>query len=66
MGTLPQASYAEFRRHQNTTNPLHIIGFLSQWKIYLEQLPTSKDGGKFKGKKLDTAVFEKVGPCHLA
>ena len=61
----PSMSHSEYRRHRSTTNPLHIIGFLSQWKVYLEQLPTSKDGGVFKGKKLDTTVFEKVGSCYL-
>jgi len=50
----------EFRRHKDATNPLHIIGFLSQWKMYLEALPTSKDRGAFRGKKLDTTVFEKM------
>ncbi|KAF8526205.1 hypothetical protein BU17DRAFT_82971 [Hysterangium stoloniferum] len=50
----------EFRRHKDTNNPLHIIGFLSQWKMYLEALPTSKGSGTFTGKKLDTAVFEKM------
>ncbi|EIM19194.1 acetate non-utilizing protein, partial [Wallemia mellicola CBS 633.66] len=28
----------EFRRHQNIDNPLQIIGFLSSWKIYLDQM----------------------------
>ncbi|KAF8574938.1 ACN9-domain-containing protein [Ramaria rubella] len=51
---------SEYRRHRDSTNPLHIMGFLSQWKLYLEQLPTSVDGGQFKGKKLDTTVFEKM------
>ena len=64
--SLNSCYYVEYRRHRDTTNPLHIIGFLSQWKIYLEQLPTSSDGGQFKGKKLDTAVFEKVGYATIA
>ena len=46
----------EFRRHRTTNNPVHIIGFLSQWKMYLDELPTTD----FKGKKLDPTVFEKV------
>jgi Complex1_LYR-like len=57
---LPSIPHLEYRRHRDTTNPLHIIGFLTQWKIYLDNLPSSKDGGQFKGRKLDTAVFEKV------
>ena len=35
------------------------MGFLSQWKMYLDTL--TQDGiGTFKGKKLDPTVFEKV------
>jgi hypothetical protein len=58
----------EFRLHRETINPIHIIGFLSQWKIYLEEV-LSRSGVTFYGKKLDPAVFEKVHcdcrDCHL-
>ncbi|KAF9007514.1 hypothetical protein BDQ17DRAFT_1388992 [Cyathus striatus] len=47
---------AEFRRHKDVTNRVHIIGFLSQWKI--------KDQ-KFTGKKLDPTVFEKMSEEQL-
>ena len=50
----------EFRRHREVTNPAHIIGFLSQWKLYLEELPDVADAKGFNGKKLDTTSFEKV------
>lgn len=50
----------EFRRHKAVTNPAHIIGFLSQWKMYLEELPQDADGTSFSGKRLDPTVFEKV------
>lgn len=46
----------EFQRHKSTTNPVHIIGFLSQWKMYLDELPNTN----FRGKRLDATVFEKV------
>jgi hypothetical protein len=52
---------AEFRRHRTTDNPVHIIGFLSQWKLYLDQLPSSGAADDFKGAKMDPTVFEKVG-----
>jgi len=58
----------EFRLHRETTNPIHVIGFLSQWKIYLEEV-LSRSGVTFYGKKLDPAVFGKVHrdcrDCHL-
>lgn len=40
---------------------MHIIGFLSQWKMYLDALPAGPDGGKaFRGKPLDPTTLEKV------
>ena len=51
---------AEYRRHHKITNPVHIIGFLSQWKMYLDGLPQGEEAKNFKGKKLDHTVFEKV------
>jgi hypothetical protein len=51
---------SEFKRHKDTDNPVHIIGFLSQWKLYLDQLPTSPNGQNFSGLKMDPTVFEKV------
>lgn len=52
--------FTEFRRHRKIDNPLHIIGFLSQWKLYLDQLPAGPEGQHFKGKKLDPTLVEKV------
>jgi len=50
---------AEFRRHRETTNPVHIMGFLTQWKMYLDELPRSRDT-RFSGKRLDPTIFEKM------
>ncbi|KAJ7577958.1 hypothetical protein C8J56DRAFT_363086 [Mycena floridula] len=55
---------AEFRRHRAITNPQHILGFLVQWKIYLDELPREA-GAPFVGKKLDPTVFEKMSPEQL-
>ncbi|KAG6914835.1 hypothetical protein DXG01_015056 [Tephrocybe rancida] len=56
---------AEFRRHKDVTNPVHIIGFLSQWKVYLDELPRDADAKSFAGKRLDPTVFEKMSPEQL-
>lgn len=48
----------EFRRHRSIENPLQIVGFLTQWKLYLDGI--EKDGQGYKGRKIDTAQFEKV------
>ncbi|KAF8344744.1 hypothetical protein F5887DRAFT_1272320 [Amanita rubescens] len=55
---------AEFRRHREATNPVHIMGFLTQWKIYLDELPRRHDAG-FSGKKLDRTMFEKMSNEQL-
>jgi len=57
---------SEFRRHKDVTNPVYTMGFLTQWKIYLDQLPAGPDARAYKGKKLDTTVFEKMSSEQLA
>ncbi|OCF71704.1 acetate non-utilizing protein 9, mitochondrial [Kwoniella sp. B9012] len=53
---------SEFRLTRSTDNPLHIIAFLSQWKLYLDELQQSSGQGRevWRGKKLDTDSFEKL------
>jgi hypothetical protein len=53
-------AFLEFRRHKDVTNPGYIIGFLSQWKVYLDQIPVEPEAQRFRGKKLDPTIFEKV------
>lgn len=36
------------------------MGFLTQWKMYLDQLPAGPGSHAYKGKKLDPTIFEKV------
>ncbi|KAG8733821.1 acetate non-utilizing protein 9 [Ceratobasidium sp. 428] len=54
---------AEFRRHQKVDNPVHIMGFLSQWKLYLDQLESlsSEESQRFKGHRMDPTVFAQAG-----
>ncbi|KAF9223293.1 ACN9-domain-containing protein [Gyrodon lividus] len=54
---------AEFRRHQKVTNPVHVMGFLTQWKMYLDELPQDPSAKNFR--KLDPTVFEKMSPEQL-
>ena len=56
----PPPHFLEFRRHKDVTNPGYIIGFLSQWKVYLSQIPVGPEADRFRGNKLDHTVFEKV------
>jgi len=57
---------SEFRRHKDVTNPVYIMGFLTQWKMYLDQLPAGSDGLAYKGQRLDPTIFEKMSPEQLA
>lgn len=55
---------AEFRRHREITNPVHIMGFLTQWKMYFDELPRDpSDSRSFK--KLDPTVYEKMSAEQL-
>ncbi len=47
---------AEFRRHRDIEYPLHIVGFLTEWQQYGQQL----EGDDWKGQKLDLNVLDKL------
>lgn len=42
---------------------MHIIAFLSQWKLYLDEVETqtAREGEAWKGRKLSQDMFDKVG-----
>ncbi|GAA5871833.1 hypothetical protein JCM1840_004014 [Sporobolomyces johnsonii] len=69
---------AEFRRTRSTDNPLHIVGFLSEWKKYLDfheaQLAESAaEKGKAKeleqaaklGQMMDPSILESLSADQL-
>ncbi|KAJ5832825.1 hypothetical protein N7474_001136 [Penicillium riverlandense] len=47
---------AEFRAHRNVENPLHIIGFLTEWQLYAQKL----EGDNWAGEKLDKSKLDKM------
>ncbi|KAI5861732.1 P-loop containing nucleoside triphosphate hydrolase protein [Durotheca rogersii] len=47
---------AEFRAHRNVDNPVHLVGFLTEWQLYAQQL----EGESWAGAKLDPAKIEKM------
>ena len=47
---------SEFRLTRKTDNPLHIIGFLSQWKKYLDDLQE----GSIEGRRLDVDSMDRL------
>lgn len=49
---------AEFKAHQSIDNPLHIVGFLTQWQDYLREI----DGGSWLDGKMSQQDLEKMSP----
>lgn len=47
---------AEFRRHRDIENPLHIVGFLTEWQQYGQML----EGDDWKERKIDTGLLDKL------
>ncbi|CDO54088.1 similar to Saccharomyces cerevisiae YDR511W ACN9 Protein of the mitochondrial intermembrane space, required for acetate utilization and gluconeogenesis [Geotrichum candidum] len=47
---------SEFRAHRTTDNPLYIVGFLTQWQNYAEQI----EGDTWKTQKLDMEKLSKM------
>ncbi|RJE18134.1 acetate non-utilizing protein 9 [Aspergillus sclerotialis] len=52
---------SEFKAHKNVENPLHIIGFLTEWQLYAQKL----EGDSWAGEKLDKAKLDKMSDQQL-
>lgn len=52
---------SEFRSHRNIENPVHIIGFLSEWQMYAQKL----EGDEWIGEKMDQGKIEKMSDQQL-
>ena len=53
---------AEFRAHQKIDNPVHIVGFLTEWQSYTQMI----EGDAWKGEKMDKAKVEKMSDEQIA
>lgn len=47
---------AEFRAHQKIDNPIQIIGFLTEWQLYAQQV----EGDSWRDNRLEQGKFEKL------
>ncbi|KAL6249718.1 hypothetical protein RBB50_003573 [Rhinocladiella similis] len=47
---------AEFRRHRDIENPLHIVGFLTEWQNYGQML----EGEDWQEQRIDPGVMDKM------
>ncbi|KAL3416612.1 putative ACN9 family domain-containing protein [Aspergillus fumigatus] len=52
---------SEFRAHRNVENPLHIIGFLTEWQLYAQKL----EGDAWVGEKLDKSKLDKMSDQQI-
>lgn len=46
----------EFKKHKDVENPIHIVGFLTQWQDYAQQL----EGETWRDEKLDRTMIDKM------
>ncbi|CAL3968731.1 hypothetical protein PZA11_004720 [Diplocarpon coronariae] len=52
---------SEFRAHRNVENPVHIIGFLTEWQMYAQNL----EGESWIGERMDPSKIEKMSDQQL-
>ncbi|KAL9632561.1 MAG: hypothetical protein Q9164_005248 [Protoblastenia rupestris] len=52
---------SEFRSHREVENPMHIIGFLTEWQMYAQKI----EGDAWKGEKLDKGKIDKMSDQQL-
>ncbi|KIV91752.1 hypothetical protein PV10_06259 [Exophiala mesophila] len=52
---------AEFRRHRDIENPLHIVGFLTEWQLYGQQL----EGDTWKDGRIDPELLDKMSDQQI-
>ncbi len=53
---------SEFRAHQKIDNPVHIVGFLTEWQAYTQMV----EGDAWKGDKMDKSKIEKMSDEQIA
>ena len=52
---------AEFRRHKDIDNPIHIIGFLTEWQNYGQMI----EGDSWKESSFDPSLLEKMSDQQI-
>ncbi|KAL9079534.1 MAG: hypothetical protein Q9157_001592 [Trypethelium eluteriae] len=52
---------SEFRAHRNVENPVHIIGFLTEWQSYAQQL----EGDAWRDARMDKGKIDKMSDQQL-
>ncbi|CAG8950488.1 hypothetical protein HYFRA_00006985 [Hymenoscyphus fraxineus] len=52
---------SEFRSHREVENPVHIIGFLTEWQLYAQKL----EGDQWIGERMDKGKIDKMSDQQL-
>ncbi|MCJ1309683.1 acetate non-utilizing protein 9 [Agyrium rufum] len=52
---------SEFKAHKDVDNPVHIIGFLTEWQMYAQKI----EGDEWRGEKLDNGKMDKMSDQQL-
>ncbi|KAH6675516.1 hypothetical protein B0J14DRAFT_365294 [Halenospora varia] len=52
---------SEFRAHRSVENPVHIIGFLTEWQLYAQKL----EGDEWIGERMDVGKIDKMSDQQL-
>lgn len=52
---------SEFRAHRDTDNPVHIVGFLTEWQTYAQQI----EGDSWRGEKMDKGKVDKMSDQQI-
>ncbi|KAI6825338.1 hypothetical protein KC340_g13040 [Hortaea werneckii] len=52
---------SEFRAHRDTDNPVHIVGFLTEWQTYAQQI----EGENWRGEKMDKSKVDKMSDQQI-
>lgn len=47
---------AEFRAHRDVDNPVHIVGFLTEWQTYAQTV----EGEAWRGERMDKGKVGKM------
>ncbi|CEJ90194.1 Putative Acetate non-utilizing protein 9, mitochondrial [[Torrubiella] hemipterigena] len=53
---------AEFRAHRQVENPMHLIGFLTEWQLYAQKI----EGDAWVGDKIDQGKLAKMSDEQIA
>ncbi|GAB7353868.1 hypothetical protein MBLNU459_g4227t2 [Dothideomycetes sp. NU459] len=53
---------SEFRAHRNIDNPVHIVGFLTEWQLYAQKL----EGDQWKGEQMEKSKVDKMSGMAAA